>query len=536
MAKNTVVTKRLSREEELIRKIAKYILSAFCLQFVVYLFLLNIIPIGTDQNGDNMISYNELNSMYYEKWDGLGQYSVNGERVYIDNGMQFIYGYNMMLLVATLLLAGYYMLVFTDKNEGRAARKIKEFFKENKALLVLLGFMVWTFFSCILAKDLFRSFCGCFNLRDGYFSFMFYGSVLICMLLLGKDNKKDQKFIMNLFLISATVVAVLTLANYYFNLAGKSFFIETKHIGSEIISGIFNNSNHYGYFLSIAVVVAATMAVNEKKFYLKALYGASFLAMTWMLILNNTFGAYLGVGVVLILMVVHAIIVNLSKMLKSNGNRGNISLLIATAICLAVFIAGSFVIKNANGEIIAKKNFEGIFSDVKTILSSSKDSTNTRSDNSENTISGEASGENSNTTSTTNANDAGSGRWELWVGGIKLIKTKPILGYGLENMKAEYYNQLGIGEGRSHNLLIQLAGTTGIPGMLLYIVGIMMILFRNLRYYKEWDMFSYTGVFVIISYIISSIVGNSGFYTSGYFYIFVGLIALTPAMKKQSIK
>ena len=185
MAKNTVVTKRLSREEELIRKIAKYILSAFCLQFVVYLFLLNIIPIGTDQNGDNMISYNELNSMYYEKWDGLGQYSVNGERVYIDNGMQFIYGYNMMLLVATLLLAGYYMLVFMDKNEGRAARKIKEFFKENKALLVLLGFMVWTFFSCILAKDLFRSFCGCFNLRDGYFSFMFYCSVLICMLLLG---------------------------------------------------------------------------------------------------------------------------------------------------------------------------------------------------------------------------------------------------------------------------------------------------------------------------------------------------------------
>ena len=100
-------------------------------------------------------------------------------------------------------------------------------------------------------------------------------------------------------------------------------------------------------------------------------------------------------------------------------------------------------------------------------------------------------------------------------------------------MKAEYIEQLHIGEGRSHNLLIQLAGTTGIPGMLLYMTGILMILFRNLKYYKEWDIFSYTGVFVIISYIISSIVGNSGFYTSGYFYIFVGLVALTPKKKKQ---
>ena len=147
------------------------------------------------------------------------------------------------------------------------------------------------------------------------------------------------------------------------------------------------------------------------------------------------------------------------------------------------------------------------------------------------------SSSNGSISSENGADDAGSGRWKLWVGGLKLIFNGkcPIYGYGLENMLAEYNGQLGIGEGRSHNLLIQLAGTTGIPGMLLYVTGIMMILFRNLRYYKEWDMFSYTGVFVIVSYFISSLVGNSGFYTSGYFYIFVGLIALTPMKKKNKV-
>lgn len=418
---------------------------------------------------------------------------------------------------------------------GSAWQKTKMFFRENKALLILLIFMAWTFIGCTDAKSTFRSFIGCFNLRDGYFSFMFYGSILICMMLLGKDNNKDRKLIMNLFLVSTTVIAVLTLANYYY--AGdKQFFIAIRHIGTDMTCGVFNNSNHYGYLLSISVVVAATMFIKEKNNYLKPLYLFCFVVMAYMLILNNTFGAYIGVSIALILMLIHAIVLCFQRtddVIVENENEKGTSLVLVL-FTVAIFSTLSCVVTNSNGDFIVKRNFELIFNDVKSILDSNKAQNN--GTNAENTEVGESSS-NGSISSENSADDAGSGRWKLWVGGLKLIFNGkcPIYGYGLENMLAEYSGQLGIREGRSHNLLIQLAGTTGIPGMLLYVTGIMMILFRNLRYYKEWDMFSYTGVFVIVSYFISSLVGNSGFYTSGYFYIFVGLIALTPMKKKNKV-
>ena len=103
---------------------------------------------------------------------------------------------------------------------------------------------------------------------------------------------------------------------------------------------------------------------------------------------------------------------------------------------------------------------------------------------------------------------------------------RPLFGYGLENIKYEYDEQFGINEGRSHNLILQLSATTGIVGMLLYVVGIAAIWIKKLKYIKTWGIYECLGMFVIVSYIISSIVGNSAFYTSGYFYIFVGFVTL----------
>lgn len=131
MANKDSTNKQLTKEEEKIRKIAKYILIAFCMQFMAYLLLINVVPLGHDDNGDGGISCDELNSLYYEKWDGGGQYKVNSERVYVDNGMQFIYGCNMVLLVATLLLSGYYILVFMDKNERKCMAKNENVFQRK---------------------------------------------------------------------------------------------------------------------------------------------------------------------------------------------------------------------------------------------------------------------------------------------------------------------------------------------------------------------------------------------------------------------
>lgn len=117
VVKKMNTTQKLTQEEARIRKFAKYILVAFCMQFIFYLVLINIVPLGNDDNNDGYIEISEVNGLYREKWDGEGSYMIDDERIYIDNGMQFIYGYNMLLLVATLVLAGYYMLVYMDRHE-----------------------------------------------------------------------------------------------------------------------------------------------------------------------------------------------------------------------------------------------------------------------------------------------------------------------------------------------------------------------------------------------------------------------------------
>ena len=201
-----------------------------------------------------------------------------------------------------------------------------------------------------------------------------------------------------------------------------------------------------------------------------------------------------------------------------------------TGLILVVFITMSAVTVNPSGKNIVYSNFAGLVKDFNILTG--KDSN--VSSNEENGTTSSESGENSTKSEESAKDDIGSGRGVLWKDAAIMAFQKPFFGYGLENLLYEYNEQFGVSEGRSHNLILQLAATTGIVGMLLYVVGIAAIWIRKLKYLKEWNVYECLGMFVTVSYIISSLVGNSGFYTSGYFYIFLGFIAISlPSEKKE---
>ena len=567
--KRGVKARRLLGEKENIANIARWILVAFCLQFVFYIGLINIIPMID-------VETEELNGFYSEMWRN-SKYS-EGDLHTEGHGIKFIYAYNMVLLITASGLVLYYAMIFLEENEGRVVESAKEFLKQNIGLLCLLWFMLWGFISSCLAYDKFRSFIGCYNLRDGYFSFMFYGSILICMLLMSLSDYKGKvskffkyeidprKLIVGIFSIVMTLIAAITLGDYYELTDAKNEFkgmviqmsdgsksgdglgisIEPKYTqglkdeatgervlvtiprasAKTVTSSVFNNSNHYAYVLSIAVVVAAVMFIKSENIFVKSAYLLSFTILTWMLIINDTFGAYLGVMIAFALLIIHALITKKD--------------LIYAFLVVAIFASASFSITNTKGEKIVVKNFSYISQSISDILGANSDKEE-EDGNTKKEIVG-LSGEEvlvenvqseEKDLSDVAAGDAGSGRWKLWVGAWEIIKKKPLFGAGLENMIYEY-SELGIGEGRSHNLILQLAGTLGIPGMLLYVAGVAIIFFQALRFYKVWDVYTYMGMFVMVSYLISSLTGNSGFYTSGYFYIFVGFVVLgTINLKKQ---
>lgn len=571
--KRGVKARRLFSEKENIANIAKWILVAFCLQFVFYIGLINIVPMID-------VETEELNGLYSEMWRN-SKYS-EGDLHTEGNGIKFIYTYNMVLLITATGLVLYYAMIYLEEYEGRVIESAKAFLKENIGLLCLLWFMIWGFVSSCLAYDKFRSFIGCYNLRDGYFSFMFYGSILICMLLMSLTDYSDKlkqffkyqvdprKLIVVIFTAVMTLIAAITLGDYY-ELTDKDnqfkgmvvqmadgsksgdslgISIEPKYTqgltdtngervlvtipratAKTVTSSVFNNSNHYAYVLCIAVVVAAALFIRTEKPIEKCAYLICFALLTWMLIINDTFGAYLGVMIALVLMVIHSLLTK--------------EKLPYVLIALAIFSVASFSIKNTNGEKFVAKNFSYISQSISDILNADDNSeekeTNTKKEivgmSGEEilieTVSAEATTDNKDLSDIA-AGDAGSGRWKLWVGAVEIIKEKPVFGAGLENMIYEY-SELGIGEGRSHNLILQLAGTIGIPGMLLYVAGVTIIFFQSLRYFKVWDMYNYMGMFVMVSYLISSLTGNSGFYTSGYFYIFVGFVVLGTMKNRKQI-
>lgn len=539
-----------------------------------------------------------------------------------------IYALNCFLCVISIFFAITYLILKVSYNSDDFFEKrkkikkkfdIKSFLKRTWPCAVLVIFMLWTAVGCIQAsmeaaaeaalKDNIstndternkeiaawsetdrmpnaadRSWNGCNNLKDGYFSFLFYMMVALNVVILGEDSEKQKKIILRTLLISSIILGVFAIINFF----------NTTILGGIVKynRAIFNNSNHYGYFLSITTILAMMMALKEKGgFRITAI--VAFVLLSYILIINNTFGAYLGVITSLIfiaLCLVFKFIKNRNVVEEKKDSIVNLGIF---TILTIVFLFFTFTISNinvtpivSNGKIlnvstlsfnfvgntynlkynkndglsfekaknnidsIVETNFKQLMKDATIIFDYFKSDSQTDEDKKDNTVLNDLqkAEENQNSNSTLdNTNETnnksgltdevsntGSGRGEVWIKSLDLIKQRLIFGWGLENLLNEFYYQYNINEGRTHNLILQLAGTTGIPGMLLYMVGVIAIFFKVLFNYKNWGYIEYISMPIFISYMVSSMFGNSGFYTSPYFMIILGMMMASMIFNSKS--
>ena len=121
------------------------------------------------------------------------------------------------------------------------------------------------------------------------------------------------------------------------------------------------------------------------------------------------------------------------------------------------------------------------------------------------------------------AQSAGSGRWLLWQNGVRFAWERPLFGYGPDNLGARYAVSTASFSDRPHNELIQIAASLGIPAMLFYLSGLIAHLKSFLTLHQRLDRLS-IGIFAMIgAYLISSLFGNSMFYTTPFFFLFLGI-------------
>lgn len=362
------------------------------------------------------------------------------------------------------------------KNENK-----KEYILKILPIILFVLYMTWTLISCILSQDQYKAFYGTDTRKDGYFTYIAYAGIFSLALCL-KDTR-IKKVLLNLFILIATLIIALVEIR-------KQGFLSTLIWTKDITKGPFFNSNHYGYYLMMVASIALFLFIMEDKKVLKMVYLLIYSYFIYYLIINNTFGSYLALFLTIVMFMVVAIIKKEKRILAL------ISIIIFAGISICTQTAKN--INTQHNKNITSENIKQLSSDISKITNAKNNPNN-------------------------KYEEAGSGRLALWINGTKFFIESPVFGYGPENLEVKY-KEVGILQDRPHNLILQLLTTSGLPGCILYMSAVGIILIRGLKNIDMKNDLLVVCLFTSIAYLISSMFGNSMYYTSPYFYIILGFL------------
>ena len=386
------------------------------------------------------------------------------------------------ILMRVIGVAGIGLAIISLFIKIKHSENKKETLKELLPIFIFVLYMIWTLISCILSPNKELAFLGSSYRKEGYLMYVIYSGFFFCAFLL--ESKKLRKILLNIF-IPVTIFLIIVSRIPLFCIEHPYIFINNS-----VEHSVFAQFNHYGYYLMMSLMCSFGLFIAEKNKVLKVVNLVEYTVIGYALIFNNTFGCYLATSIVLILYYIYALVKKKDR--------------IVTSIAIAIFIILSIAITK-DGKNLAYENISGLGSDIKTIIIKVF---NLEEDNQE---------------LEENFEKAGTSRMLLWKYGVEFIKERPIIGYGPDNLK-EKYESVSVRQDRPHNLLIQLATTSGIPGMILYVTAVGIILIRGIKNLINNNGSGKIFLIIVITYLISAMFGNSMYYTSPYYFIFLGFL------------
>lgn len=361
-----------------------------------------------------------------------------------------------------------YIIYFINLKEKNKKKFIPE--------LLIIILLIISIISSILSKNPLLSIFGENYRKEGLIIYIMYIGILLTASTIKK--KEYIAYIFKSIIISGLYISILPFTEKYFTY-------------NHTLTNIFHQFNHYGYYLMINTMLSAFFILDNKK-NKKIFYSLTFIFFTYLLVRNNTFGCYLSILISLTFLFIYSIV--------KKYKRFNI------IIIILLFIITSFATSHYDIKIFEKvkhKNTKGtVSSNLQTF---SKDINNIlKNDKKE-------------------INKVGTGRGQLWKEAINYTLKHPIFGGGMECLK-EYYKKKGVTyNDRPHNSILQVSSFIGIPGAIIYITLILYIAISNIKLLNQ-DILHITTYFTAMSYFISSLFGNSMYYTSPYFMILLGLL------------
>lgn len=402
---------------------------------------------------------------------------------YLSSTGEVIFKLNHLYQFLFYILAGIYLYkVFSKKNII------------TKTDVFLFIFMFFTVLSTILAYDKNIALYGYPNRYEGMYTLLFYGFLYLDCKLLSHEVK--IKNLLKMMLLVSTlhlIMVILQLTGLY----EKLIFMYTSHDAI----GLTENCNFLGSLMCLFSMLSVSGFLVYKKGEASIYFLIMFVISCSTLLLANSSGPFLSFIATFIL----SIIVLLFKKMFAWRK-------FALVFFLIVFLYPVCLFKRDEITPEIKSNFNTI---VNLVLP--KDKTSLNDLEQEKAI-----------------KNLGHGRIRIWSNVWQLIKEKPLIGYGPDNLGLVY--EKGSDEekiaDKAHNIYLHIFASSGIFAVISYILWIVGTIYLGI---KSKDRLVLILVFGSIAYAVQGIFNINVIEVTPYFYLTVGLMMALVNEKKLNL-
>lgn len=366
--------------------------------------------------------------------------------------------------VILLALAGYLTLVMIAPERYLPRRSV---------LLLMTGaWFVWLIVSVILGVDPAFSWWGNYERMGGVFTLLHYGALFVMMSALFRDAREWRAVWWTVIGVGFLVMLGAVIQRFV-----PSFLFGGTRAASTLGNPIYL-AVHAGYVAFIGAIVilradghrlegSRTHKDSAIRIFSLATIALALLAFVW----SDTRAAWLGVGVALVWMAVWLVVIHDDRRVR----RGALAVLALILVSAGVFTWGGSVLERVPGLGRVAQFSLG---------------------------------------------DTAETRLRTWRVGLEAAKDHPIVGWGWMNFGPAYdlhYDPDQLKHGlqetwldQAHNVLVDVVATTGIVGLLLYLVWWVVLLWTLFRAYRhgrvravEWALVSGLLVFHFVQNLFS---------------------------------
>lgn len=392
-----------------------------------------------------------------------------------DSSDHFMYYSQVYLKFLAMLLTVVLLVYFTVRIYKAVVTReydVRGFFARNAMLIPLFAMLIWAFIALFQSPDFEKSLYGSGYINEGFFTVLEYATVFLAAYIVKDELKFSKEAVLWTFVAVAGIICFVIWSSVVIN----------YNFGTNKKNGVFNNSNHYGYFLAMSTTATFGLMVYTKDVKKLVLLSVLLALNMHNLLFCNTLGANLAFAAGIVFVVCSGY---MSKKIKTS------SLLIALAVCGAVTL-----IDEASGATHMWESYKTLLRDLGFLA--------------DHAVGGDS-----------NVDIVGTGRYSLWKRTIVVIKKVPWFGKGLDL----YYrnNIYDASLDVPHNEYLAIASNIGIPGLVFYLITIVWWFIQAVQQRRNLSTADLAMLATAFAYMVSAFTGNSFTYTYPYFMVFFAM-------------